>query len=108
MSEKTKGQNLAETLFYKKKNAFESWSPEEREAAQKYCVDYMKFLDDGKTEREALVAAILMLYGATEKDKAVEIKRTTVTNMLQGYEVMADPNEDGTKLWLQKKNEAGE
>lgn len=57
---------------------------------------------------QALVAAILMLYGATEKDKAVEIKRTTVTNMLQGYEVMADPNEDGTKLWLQKKNEAGE
>lgn len=57
---------------------------------------------------QALVAAILMLYGATEKDKAVEIKRTTVTNMLQGYEVMADPNEDGTKLWLQKKNEVGE
>lgn len=61
MSEKTKGQNLAETLFYKKKNAFELWSTEEREAAQKYCVDYMKFLDDGKTEREALVAAIRIL-----------------------------------------------
>lgn len=61
MSEKTKGQNLAETLFYKKKNAFELWSAEEREAAQKYCVDYMKFLDDGKTEREALVAAIRIL-----------------------------------------------
>ena len=61
MSEKTKGQNLAETLFYKKKNAFELWSTEEREAAQKYCVDYMKFLDDGKTEREALIAAIRIL-----------------------------------------------
>ncbi len=61
MSEKTKGQNLAETLFYKKKNAFELWSAEEREAAQKYCVDYMKFLDDGKTEREALTAAIRIL-----------------------------------------------
>ena len=61
MSEKTKGQNLAESLFYKKKNAFELWSAEEREAAQKYCVDYMKFLDDGKTEREALVAAIRIL-----------------------------------------------
>lgn len=61
MSEKTKGQNLAETLFYKKKNAFELWSTEEREAAQKYCVDYMKFLDDGKTEREALTAAIRIL-----------------------------------------------
>ena len=56
---------------------------------------------------QALVAAILMLYGATEKEKAVEIKRTTVTNMLQGYEVIADPSEDGTKLWLQKR-EVGE
>lgn len=57
---------------------------------------------------QALVAAILMLYGATEKDKAVEVKRTTITNMLQGYDVIAYPTEDGdgTKLWLQKKEEA--
>lgn len=54
---------------------------------------------------QALVAAILMLYGATEKDKAVEVKRSTITNMLQSYDVMADPKEDGTKLWLQRKEE---
>lgn len=53
----------------------------------------------------ALVAAILMLYGADSKEKAVEVKRTTITHMLQGYDVIADPNEEGTKLWLQKKNE---
>lgn len=53
----------------------------------------------------ALVAAILMLYGADSKEKAVEVKRTTITHMLQAYDVIADPNEEGTKLWLQKKNE---
>ena len=57
---------------------------------------------------QALVAAILMLYGATEKEKAVEVKRSTITNMLQSYDVIGDPTEDGTKLWLQKKEEAGE
>lgn len=57
---------------------------------------------------QALVAAILMLYGATEKDKAVEVKRTTITNMLQGYDVIAYPTEDGTKLWLQKKDDEEE
>ena len=51
---------------------------------------------------QALVAAILLLYGATEKDKAVEVKRTTITNMLQGYDVIAEPSEDGTKLWLKQ------
>ena len=58
----------------------------------------------------ALVAAILMLYGADSKDKAVEVKRTTITNMLQGYEVIAVPSEDGngTRLWLKKKEESGE
>ena len=57
----------------------------------------------------ALVAAILLLYGADNKDKAVEVKRDTITNMLQGYDVIAVPSEDGegTKLWLQKR-EAGE
>ena len=55
----------------------------------------------------ALVAAILLLYGADKKEKAVEVKRDTITNMLQGYDVIAVPSEDGegTKLWLQKKNE---
>lgn len=53
----------------------------------------------------ALVAAILMLYGADSKEKAVEVKRTTITHMLQAYDVIADPNAEGTKLWLQKKNE---
>lgn len=57
---------------------------------------------------QALVAAILMLYGAESKEKAVEVKRSTITNMLQSYDVIGDPTEDGTKLWLQRKEEAGE
>lgn len=65
MSEqKTKGQLLAEEVFYKKKSAFESWSAEELDAAQAYSVGYMKYLDDGKTEREAVTASIAMLQAA--------------------------------------------
>lgn len=62
--EKTKGQLLAEELFYKKKSAFESWNETERQAALDYCVGYSAFLDAAKTEREAVVAAIAMLEEA--------------------------------------------
>lgn len=62
--EKTKGQLLAEEVFYKKKSAFELWSAEELKAAQDYSVGYMKYLDDGKTEREAVNASIAMLKAA--------------------------------------------
>ena len=62
MSEqKTKGQLLAEEVFYKKKSAFDLWSAEELSAAKEYCVGYMKYLDDAKTEREAVDASIAML-----------------------------------------------
>jgi len=62
--EKTKGQTLAEELFYKKKSAFELWSEDERKAAMSYCEGYSAFLDDAKTEREAVEAAIAMLSKA--------------------------------------------
>jgi len=58
---KTKGQLLAEDLFYKKKTAFELWSAEELKAAKDYCVGYMKYLDDAKTEREAVEVSVAML-----------------------------------------------
>lgn len=59
--EKTKGQLLAEELFYKKKNAFEVWSEGERQAALDYCEGYKGFLDAAKTEREAVQCAAAML-----------------------------------------------
>lgn len=62
--EKTKGQLLAEELFYKKQTAFEAWNADELKAAMAYCEGYRKFLDDGKTERGALIAAVSMLEAA--------------------------------------------
>ena len=62
--EKTKGQLLAEEVFYKKKSAFELWSAEELAAAKDYCVGYAKYLDDAKTEREAVIASIKLLEDA--------------------------------------------
>ena len=56
--------------------------------------------------QQALVAAILLIYGATDKDKSVEVKRTTINEMFKGFDVLAEPTEEGTRLWLQQK--AGE
>lgn len=55
---------------------------------------------------QAITAAVLLIYGATDKDKSVEVKRTTINEMLKGFDVLAEPTEEGTRLWLQKK--AGE
>ena len=55
---------------------------------------------------QAITAAVLLIYGATDKDKSVEVKRTTINEMFKGFDVLAEPTEEGTRLWLQKK--AGE
>ncbi|MBQ4042478.1 MAG: aminopeptidase, partial [Clostridia bacterium] len=74
--EKTRGQRLAEELFYKKKSAFELWSEDERKAAMEYCTGYSKFLDDAKTEREAVIAGIEMLKAAGFKAYTIGDKLT--------------------------------
>lgn len=87
--------NYADTILrYKKRNKAQE--------------EQLKGWQEVNKVNQALVAAILMLYGADGKEKAVEVKRTTITHMLQGYDVIAYPTEDGdgTKLWLQKKEEA--
>ena len=61
MSEKTKGQIMKEELFYKKKSAFELKTQEELQAAKDYAVGYAKYLDESKTEREAVIASIAIL-----------------------------------------------
>ena len=61
MSEKTKGQLLKEELFYQKKSAFEVCTAEELEKMKRYAAGYTAWLDQSKTEREAVIASIAML-----------------------------------------------
>ena len=58
MSEKTIGKEMLEKLAYKKKNVYEEADADRIKAIYDYCDGYMKFLDDAKTEREAVVASI--------------------------------------------------
>ncbi len=58
MSEKTVGQEMLDALSYKKKNIYEEATPEKISAIMEYAKGYAKYLDEGKTEREAVGAAI--------------------------------------------------
>ena len=58
MSEKTKAEQLKEKLYYTPKTAAEALSAEEIAQADAYCVGYMQYLDNAKTEREAVTEAI--------------------------------------------------
>ncbi len=97
--EKTKGQLLAEEVFYKKKSAFESWSAEELTAAKDYCAGYAKYLDEGKTEREAVIASIKMLEEAGFRaykigDKLQKGDKVYYNNRGKSLYVMAVGSED--------------
>ena len=59
--EKTYGQIKKEELFYKKKSAFEVKTEKELDDARIYADGYVKFLDNAKTEREAVITAIELL-----------------------------------------------
>ena len=58
MSEKSKAALLKEKLCLTKKSGLLDASDETIKKAFDFCEDYKKFLDDGKTEREANEAAI--------------------------------------------------
>ena len=64
MSEETKGTKLKNELFYKKKTVFETRSKEELDTAMEYAKGYSRWLDNAKTEREAVKYAIGMLTEA--------------------------------------------
>ena len=68
MSDKTSGQEMLEKLSYKKKNVYEEANAEKIKKIFDYSVGYMKYLDDAKTEREAVVATVDMArkFGYTE------------------------------------------
>ncbi len=61
MAEKSAAQKMYDKLSYAKKNVFEESTPEEIKAIYDYAVGYMKYLDDAKTEREAVTATIKIL-----------------------------------------------
>ena len=54
-------KKLKEKLFYKKENAFNVATENEAKRVNEYAEGYKTFLDNAKTEREAVVEAIKML-----------------------------------------------
>jgi len=64
MSEKNTAQEIFDKLSYTKKNVFEESTPAEIKEIYDYSVGYMKYLDDAKTEREAVTATIELLEAA--------------------------------------------
>ena len=52
MSERTDA--LRKSLLRAPKNGYDRLPPEERAEMERYCRDYMKFMDAAKTEREAV------------------------------------------------------
>ena len=68
MAEKSEGQKKFDELSYEKKNYFEVAPKEELEKMFAFAEGYKKFLDDGKTEREACDAAVAIAkeHGFTE------------------------------------------
>ncbi len=51
---------LRDTLFYKQKNGSKTLSADVIAAGDRYCEGYKKFLNDAKTEREAVSVAVTM------------------------------------------------
>ena len=60
MSEKSIGKEMLEKLSYKKKNVYETANAEKIKAIYDYAEGYMKYLDEAKTEREAVITSIAM------------------------------------------------
>lgn len=60
MEEKTKGQELKEQLFYEVKDVYKHLDAAQRAETMEFCKPYAKFLDNSKTEREAVIEGIKM------------------------------------------------
>ena len=57
-------KELKEQLFYKKESVYARVDEKAINEAYDFAVDYMKYLDDGKTEREAVDASIIIAEAA--------------------------------------------
>ena len=73
---KSQAEQLKEKLVYVKHHAPSGLSAQEEKKADKYCEGYKKFLDAGKTEREAAATAGAMAEKAGFKpfDKKAQYK----------------------------------
>ena len=60
MAESNASKELKETLYLNRKNGGLRLSEEEIRKAEEYAEGYKRFLDAGKTEREAVSASIAM------------------------------------------------
>ncbi|MBQ8912400.1 MAG: hypothetical protein IJY89_07530 [Clostridia bacterium] len=70
-------KTLKEELFLKKKNAYEVLTEEDKKEMEEYAKEYMWFLDNAKTEREAVKTGIVMLEraGYTEYHMGEKIEK---------------------------------
>ncbi len=86
MEEKTKAQELVEKLVYKSESCFKSC---DKNAAADYCEGYKKFLDNAKTEREAVKESIALIEA-------------------QGYKpyILGDKLERGGKYYLNNRGKS--
>ena len=57
-SQKTAGELRREALMYRPKNGYDRLSMQDEIAMHTYCESYKRFLDEGKTERECVSAAV--------------------------------------------------
>ena len=72
MSEKTPSELLKEELFYTSREASRTLDDKQIEEADRYCEEYVRFLDAAKTEREAVDYAV----ARAEKEGFVPFDRT--------------------------------
>ncbi len=73
-NKKTDAKELTKKLFFKRKNAWDSIDEKKIKELNKYSEEYMKFLNDSKTEREVIKNAIdyLIPYGFKDINKTKE------------------------------------
>ena len=76
MSDKTKAQILKEELMMKPRKGAADYKKEDLVEADEFCVEYKKFLDFSRTEREAVAYSVELAkqYGFTEYDSTKTYK----------------------------------
>jgi len=72
-------ENVRDTLFYKQKNGYDLIDTQERLAVETYSREYMQFLNNARTEREAVSIAIELAesQGFVEYKYGMELKAGT-------------------------------
>ena len=76
MSDKTKAQLLKEEIMMKERKGAADYKAEDLKNADEFCVEYKKFLDFSRTEREAVVYSVELAkkHGFTEYDSTKTYK----------------------------------